>query len=162
MVGADPADRPAGWSPAPALLVSIDADVLFAGAVSATGASHGLLLLGELGLLAAAASPQAVEEARRNLAAKAARALPALDRIVERAIRPVPAPSVAAVAALAGRARPEDPPHLAAALGAGCRWLTTFNVGHYRPGDSTVIVVTPGEMLRQVRAHLLGLPHPRG
>ncbi|MCC6628167.1 MAG: PIN domain-containing protein [Chloroflexi bacterium] len=159
-MGSDPGARPAGWQPAPALRVYVDADVLFAGAASTTGASHDLLLLGELGLIAAMTAPQAIDEARRNLAAKAVRALPAFDRIVERSIYLAPTPSVAAVAALAGQAHPEDLPHLAAALEAGCRWLVTFNVGHFQPGHPTVAVVTPGTLVQRARTHLLGLPRP--
>jgi hypothetical protein len=161
-MGAEPGSRPAGWQPAPALRIYIDADVLFAGAASATGASHNLLILGEIGLVATMAAPQAIDEARRNLATKAARALPAFDRIVERAIRMAPEPSIAAVVAVIGQAHSEDLPHLAAALGAGCRWLATFNVSHYQPGKPAVTIVTPGELLQQARAHLLGLPRPHG
>jgi hypothetical protein len=52
------------------LPVCVDADVLIAGLLSRTGASHAILVLGELGLLRLVVPEAAVEEVRRNLTAK--------------------------------------------------------------------------------------------
>ncbi len=58
------------------LLVCVDADVLIAGLLSRTGASHAILVLGELGLLRLVLPEVAVDEVRRNLAAKLPEAAP--------------------------------------------------------------------------------------
>ncbi|MBA3689330.1 MAG: hypothetical protein H0W81_10970 [Chloroflexi bacterium] len=47
-------------------------------------------------------------------------------------------------------------PILAAALATDCRWLVTFNIRDYRPGDG-IAVVTPGDFMKQLREHLLSL-----
>ena len=52
------------------VLVCVDADVLIAGLLSRTGASHAILVLGELGLLRLVLPEAAVAEVRRNLASK--------------------------------------------------------------------------------------------
>jgi len=60
--------RPEKTDPVP---VCLDADVLIAGLLSCTGASHAILVLGEIGLLHLVLPEAAVEEVRRNLSAKA-------------------------------------------------------------------------------------------
>ena len=52
------------------LLVCVDADVLIAGLMSRAGASHAILILGEVNLLRLVLPEAAVAEVRRNLAAK--------------------------------------------------------------------------------------------
>jgi hypothetical protein len=59
--------RPEKTEPLP---VCVHADVLIAGLLSRTGASHAILVLGEVGLLRLVRPNAAVEEVRRNLAAK--------------------------------------------------------------------------------------------
>ena len=51
-------------------LVCADADVLIAGLFSTKGASHALLVLAEIGLVRVAVPASAVDEVRRNVAAK--------------------------------------------------------------------------------------------
>jgi hypothetical protein len=55
-----------------------DADVLIAGLPSRTGASHAILVLGDIGLLRLVRPEAAVEEVRRNLSAKLPDAVPIL------------------------------------------------------------------------------------
>jgi hypothetical protein len=52
------------------LRVCVDADVLIAGLLSRIGASHAILVLGELGLLRLVLPESAVAEVRRNLGVK--------------------------------------------------------------------------------------------
>ena len=52
------------------LTVCVDADVLIAGLLSRTGASHAMLVLGERGLLRLVLPEATVADVRRNLAAK--------------------------------------------------------------------------------------------
>ena len=58
------------------LPVCVDTDVLIARLLSRTGASHAILVLGELGLLRLVLPEAAVAEVRRNLAAKLPEAAP--------------------------------------------------------------------------------------
>jgi len=69
-----------------ALSVCLDADVLIAGLLSRTGASHAILVLGELDLLRLVLPEAAVSEVRRNLAAKIPEAAP----LFEEFLRAVP------------------------------------------------------------------------
>ena len=75
--------RPEKTEPLP---VCVDADVLIAGLLSRAGASHAILVLGELGLLRLVLPDAAVTEIRRNLAAK----LPEAAAFFEEFLRTVP------------------------------------------------------------------------
>jgi hypothetical protein len=145
----------AGAQPRIRLRVCIDADALFAGAASVTGASHVVLQLGELGIIELGLSEQARVEAERNLAAKLPAALPAFRALVEACCTNLPmAPSGDADAlADAGEADPKDAPILAAAVAAGCRWLITFNLRDYR--TSRLRVSTPGPFIEALRTALV-------
>lgn len=144
------------------LRLYLDADILFAGAArsSETAASYALLLLGEPGLIEIVVAAQVIEEAERDLTAKAPAALPAFRRIVERCVDVRPDPLPEAVVARRGLADPEDLPHLVAALEADCRWLVSFNVRDYRPDHPDLTVVAPGRMIQHLRARLAGLLPP--
>ena len=144
-------------APRPRLKVCVDADVLFAGAASVSGASHLILQLGELGILEVGVPGQAREEAERNLAIKLPAALPALRAILAASCLALPmAPSsVADAVAQAGEADPTDAPILAAAIAGGCAWLVTFNVRDYR--SDRIMVATPGVLVAALRTELLRL-----
>lgn len=144
------------------LRLSLDADVLFAGAArsSETAAGYTLLLLGEVGLIEAVTAVQGIEEAERNLTAKVPAALPLFQRVVERCVTILPDPPLAAVLARSGLAQPADLPHLVTAIEADCRWLVSFNERHYQPGHPGISVVAPGVMIRQLRARLVGGTRP--
>lgn len=133
--------------------VFVDADVLFAGAVSPSeaGASLVVLRLAEITLIEALTSQQVLVEAERNLAAKLPRALPEFRLLVTRCLRVVPDPAPADVARHAGVAHPKSLPILVAAVRERCPWLVTFNTRHYQPGHAGVIVLRPGEFVLQVR-----------
>ena len=75
--------RPEKTDPVP---VCLDADVLIAGLLSCTGASHAILVLGEIGPLHLVLPEAAVEEVRRNLSAKLPEAVP----LFEEFLRAVP------------------------------------------------------------------------
>ncbi len=136
-----------------ALPVGVDADVLIAGLLSRTGASHAILVLGELGLLRLVLPEAAVAEVRRNLAAK----LPESAPLFEEFLRAVPVQVQRPTAHDRERAREladaKDVPILAAAIGAGTRVLVTHNVRHFRSGEG-VRVVRPRTLLEEVRGWL--------
>jgi len=150
-IGSDPADV----SSRPRLRVGIDADVLFAGAASTSGASHVVLQLGELGIVDVRVADQARAEAERDLADKLPAALPALRALLDACTSPIPmaAPTAARRLSRAGEADPKDAPILAAALAADCRWLLTFNVRDYR--TERIRVSQPGPFLEELRAMLV-------
>lgn len=133
------------------LRVCLDADALFAGAASVSGASHVILQLGELGIIEVGVAEQARAEAERNLQAKRPPALPAFRSLTDACTTPLPMATRAAATRLArdGEADPKDAPILAAALKAGCRWLVTFNVRDYR--TDRLRVVAPGPFLEALR-----------
>jgi predicted nucleic acid-binding protein len=133
--------------------VLVDADVLFAGAVSPSeaGASLVILRLAEITLIEALTSQQVITETERNLAAKLPQKLPEFRLLVSRCLRVVPDPSPADLARHAGAAHDKDLPILVAAVRERCPWLVTFNVRHFQPGHPEVTVLRPGEFVLQVR-----------
>jgi len=137
----------------------IDADVIFAGAASATqhGASMTILHMAEITLIDALTSDQAITEAERNLANKLPAALPTFQFLLARCLTIVPAPSAVEVAEFAGLADRKDLPILVAAIQHECPLLVTFNVRHYRPGHQDISVLTPGEFIQRVRYLLTAL-----
>jgi hypothetical protein len=70
--------------------VFLDADALFAGSVSTTGAAHLLLKLSELSLLDGVTSEQAVTEAKRNLQGKLPESVPDFEELVAAAVQVSP------------------------------------------------------------------------
>lgn len=133
----------------------MDADALFAGAASVTGASHVILQLGDLGIIEIGLPEQARIEAERNLTSKLPAALPAFRALVGACTTPLPmAPRATSDRlARAGHADPKDAPILAAALAGDCRWLVTFNVRDYR--TDLIRVSEPGPFLEDLRAQLV-------
>jgi predicted nucleic acid-binding protein len=139
------------------LRVFFDADVLIAGAASATGASHVLLRLSEFGLIEGLTCDQVLREADRNLEAKLPAALPAFRAIIAAAsIAVVPEVGQEARETLRGRAHEDDLPILAAALAGESDYLTTFNVRHYRVSPGRLRVSRPGDVLAALRRALMG------
>ncbi|HEX9822657.1 MAG TPA: hypothetical protein VGD07_23915 [Methylomirabilota bacterium] len=102
---------------------------MIAGLLSRTGASHAVLVLGEVGLLRLVLPEAAVAEVRRNLAAKLPEAAP----LFEEFLRAVPVEI-----------------HRAAAIGAGARLLVTHNVRHFRSGEG-VRIVRPRTLIEEAR-----------
>ena len=131
--------------------VCVDADVLIAGLLSRTGASHAILILGELGLLTLVLPEAVVEEVRRNLSEKLSEASP----LFEEFLRSVPVQVYRPTAQDRERARaladPKDVPILAAAIGAGAPLLVTHNVRHFRSGEG-VRIVRPRTLIEEARA----------
>lgn len=133
------------------LPVCVDADVLIAGLLSRTGASHAILVLGEIGLLRLVLPEAAVEEVRRNLFAKLPDAVP----LFEEFLRAVPVEIHRPTSRDRKRAREladaKDVPILTAAIGAGARLLVTHNVRDFRSGEG-VRVVRPRTLIEEARA----------
>ena len=133
--------------------VFVDADVLFAGAVSPSeaGASLVILRLAEITLIEALTSEQVIVEAERNLASKLPQKLPEFRLLVSRCLQVVPDPAPADLARHAGAAHHKDLPMLVAAVRERGPWLVTFNTRHFQPGHASVTVLRSGEFVLQVR-----------
>jgi predicted nucleic acid-binding protein len=131
--------------------VCLDADVLIAGLVSRTGASHAILILGEIGLLTLVLPEGVVDEVRRNLRDKLSEAGP----LFEEFLRSVPVRIYRPTSHDRERARSladlKDVPILAAAIGAGTPILVTHNVRHFRSGEG-VRIVRPRVLMEEARA----------
>jgi predicted nucleic acid-binding protein len=134
--------------------ILLDANVLFAAAISPEGRSAALFLLATQGLCTLLASPHGVTEAPRNLEGRYPEALPRLERLL-RAVTVVPegAPSRVAWARRLGLPE-EDAPILAAAADAGAEVLVTGDVAHFGPLFGRAIegvqVLRLADTLRQV------------
>ena len=133
------------------VFVCVDADVLIAGLLSRTGASHAILVLGELGLLRLVLPEAAVAEVTRNLAAK----LPDAAPLFEEFLRAVPVKIYRPTPQDHERAREladaKDVAILAAAIGARAGILVTHNIRHFRSGAG-VRVVRPRTLIEEARA----------
>jgi predicted nucleic acid-binding protein len=131
--------------------VCLDADVLIAGLLSRTGASHAILILGEVGLLTLVLPEAVVDEVRRNLTDKLPETLP----LFEEFLRSVPVRIYRPTSHDRERARSladlKDVPILAAAIDAGTPILVTHNVRHFRSGGG-VRVVRPRILIEEARA----------
>lgn len=139
--------------------VFIDADVLFAGSASPNEHSASLVILrmAEITLIEAITSQQVITEVERNLEAKLPRALPAFRLLVSRCLQIVPDPSRKEIQAAAYAADPADLPILVAARRAGCAFLATYNLRHFRPGLPGVTALKPGDLVLRVRYLLSNL-----
>lgn len=133
----------------------LDADVLIAGLLSRTGASHAILVLGEIGL-DMVLPEAAVEEVRRSLSTKLPEAAPLFEEFLRavavRVYRPTPQDRERA----RDLADPKDIPILGAAIGSGSRLLVTHNVRHFRSGEG-VRVVRPRTLIEEARAWMAAL-----
>ena len=131
--------------------VCVDADVLIAGLLSRTGASHAILILGEIGLLTLVLPEAVVEEVRRNLSRKLPEASPLFEEFLRSVPTPVYRPTVQDRERARALADPKDVPILAAAIGAGAPLLVTHNVRHFRSGEG-VRVIRPRTLIEEARA----------
>jgi predicted nucleic acid-binding protein len=138
-----------------------DSSALFAGVISASGASRALLLLAEAGVLTITVSAQVLAETERAVARKVPRALLDLrSALRSTGLRLVQDPTAGDVEADRGILRHEaDVPILVAAMKAGVDYLVTLNRRHFLDDPAVAVraglsIGTPGEALAWVRAQL--------
>lgn len=111
--------------------VFLDANVLFAAAISEGGRSAALFVLAERGLCQLVTSPHAVAEARRNLEARYHESLGRFTRLLaEVVVVPEATPSAVAWARRQGLPE-EDAPILGAAVTAQVDVLVTGDRAHF-------------------------------
>ena len=110
--------------------IFIDASVLFAAALSEMGFAHDLILGGARGDLAPILSAFVIQETRRNLAAKAPRALPFFETFLTLELVQVVDPPAALVRQVAADIALKDAPIVAGAVHAGATFLATYDRKH--------------------------------
>jgi len=112
------------------VLLFLDANVLFTAAISPDGASRALVRSSVMGACRLAASPFAIDEARRNVVSKRADHLADLDEVL--ACIECLADAHPALSTWAGRyVAAKDAPILAAAVGARADVLVTGDRRHF-------------------------------
>lgn len=138
-----------------------DSSALFAGIVSASGASRALLVLAEAGQVAITVSEQVVTETERAVARKLPRALPDFRKALRATgLRIVQDPTPAEIDAYADIiAHKADVPIVVAAMQAKTDHLVTLNRHHFIDDPavadrSDLRIGTPGDALAWVRRHL--------
>ena len=131
--------------------VCLDADVLIAGLLSRTGASHAILILGEIGLFGLVLPEAVVDEARRNLTGKLSETLPLFEEFLRSVPVRVYQPTAQDQEGARNLADQKDVPILAAAIGAGTPLLATHTVRHFRSGEG-VRIVRPRVLIEEARA----------
>lgn len=136
-------------------LVCLDSDVVIAGLFSRQGASHAVLMLGEIGLLRLVIPVAVEEEVRRNLGSKLPDAIPLFEQFLRSVAVAVHHPSSSETNTAMGVAHSKDVPIMAAALGAGAKLLVTHNVRHFR-STSSLRVIRPRVLIEEVRAWVAG------
>jgi predicted nucleic acid-binding protein len=140
----------------------MDSSALFAGVVSADGASRALLLLAEGELIVLTVSEQVLTETERAVARKVPKALPTYrEALRSTRLRIVHNPSSEDVEAhrdiIAHRA---DVPIVVAAMQAEVGYLVTLNRRHFLDDSgvaarSGLRIGTPGDALVWIREHLV-------
>lgn len=137
----------------------LDASVLFSAAYSDTGAAHEIIQLGFAGQLELVVSDLVLEEARRNLAAKAPAALPAFETFVVSAPFVVTDPNYDHVVKMAKFTALKDAPVVAAAMRGRVSCLVSHDVKHLvgnrvleRAADMRIL--TPGDALQLLRGQV--------
>jgi predicted nucleic acid-binding protein len=131
--------------------VCLDADVVIAGLFSRAGASHAILVLGEVGLLRIVLPAAVVEETRRNLQRKLPEALPSFETFLASPLIETFHPTPRHVKLAHRLAHEKDVPIMATAIGAGAGILVTHNTKHFESGEG-VRVVRPRTLITEARA----------
>lgn len=137
--------------------VFVDASVLFAACYSAAGASREIVRLAIQGELTLVISDVVQEEARRNLAAKAPKALPLLEQLLE--LVPFEIVQATKQEVLTARVYTElkDAPIVAAAIQAQTDYLVSLDRVHLVEvpevaKQSGIAIILPGDLLQIIRA----------
>lgn len=145
-------------SHSPELNLFFDSSALFAGVVSAAGASRALLMLAEGSLIVILVSEQVLAETERAVARKVPRALPTFREALRstglRIVRDPPPEAVALHRHVIGH--PADVPIVVAAMQASVDYLVTLNKRHFIDDPevtrrSGLRIGTPGDALAWVR-----------
>jgi predicted nucleic acid-binding protein len=138
----------------------LDSSVILAGVASLVGASHALLVLGEVGFVRLVTLPYVFEEVERNLSKKLSRAVPRYQQIrLSIHWELVPNPPLEQVKRWSSVLPAKDAPVLAAAVSASPSRLVTLDTKHFIDSEnvaqeSGLVIVTPRLLVQDIRAAL--------
>ena len=131
--------------------VFLDANVLFSAAYMATGSPRALFTLARAGVFEIVSSGYALEEARRNVAAKNPRRINDLESLVRETATGREPERATVEWALSLGLPDKDAPSLAAAVDSGCHLLVTGDVTHfgklYGTQQRGTVVLRPAEAI---------------
>lgn len=138
--------------------IFFDANILIAGAISRSGASHALLALAEAGMFKMVVSRLVLDEVERNLRLKAPETLPTLVQLLGH-IEPdiVGDPQHSQFARWLPYIEAKDAPILEAARSANVNFLVTLNSRDFTPdvaAVSGVTILAPSALVDRIR-HLI-------
>lgn len=135
--------------------IFFDANVIIAGSMSRTGASHALLLLAEAGMFQMVVSQLVLDETERNLRLKLPTALPVLVELLANIrIEMVADPPANEFAQWLPIIEFKDAPILQAALNAEVGYLITLNTRDFTPAvarQSGLIIMEPRQFIGRLR-----------
>lgn len=140
--------------------IFVDTSVIVAGIASRRGASYAILLLGELGFIRLVIIPYILNEAERNFQKKLPAALPDYQRVKTQINWDIqPNPSAILFSQWEDVIPQKDIPVLAAAVSAQPHRLVTLDTKHFIDNPdvaskSGVKILTPGDLIREIRALL--------
>jgi hypothetical protein len=136
----------------------LDSSVILAGSASLVGASHALLVLGEIGFIRLITIPYVFEEVERNLAKKLIKGLPRYQQIRE-AINweIIPNPSSSELDVWRSNLAEKDIPILVGAINAKPERLITLDTKHFLNAQavsqkSGIVIATPRDVVNDIRA----------
>lgn len=131
--------------------VCLDADVVIAGQFSTSGASHAILVLGQVGLLRIVLPVAAVKEVRRKLGEMLPKALPAFESFLTSIYVESSTPTSADTRRARSLAHEKDVPIMASAFASNSAILVTHNTKHFE-SSKDVRVVRPRTLITEARA----------
>lgn len=134
--------------------VFFDTSVVIAGSFSSKGASYILMQLAGLTLLDGRFSTEVRVEAERNVLNKSPSALPALRILLKEALVEGASPSADDLHTYVPFADAKDVPILASAIAQKCDYLVTLNMRNFWPPQEDILVLTPGNLLKELRYRL--------
>jgi hypothetical protein len=136
----------------------LDSSVILAGSASLVGASHALLVPGEIGFIRLITIPYVFEEVERNLAKKLIKGLPRYQQIRE-AINweIIPNPSSSELDVWRSNLAEKDIPILVGAINAKPERLITLDTKHFLNAQavsqkSGIVIATPRDVVNDIRA----------
>ncbi len=133
--------------------VFLDSSVIVAGLASASGGSHKVLALAELGIITPCISADVESEVLRNVAKKLPKAVVHFERLLQELSFTVIETSEQEIERAKAIINEHDAPIIAAAISGGVDWLLSLDKHFLALKEKETLdftVATPGEFLQQL------------
>ena len=136
--------------------IFLDASVIFAGCLSASGASREIIKKVISGEFIGVVSETVLEEARKNLISKVPHVLPAFEQLMNPVFYELVEPALQAIVQAQEYTVAKDAPIVAAAKVSQVDYLATLDKKHLSDVSevaqcSGLHIVSPGELMREIR-----------